>query len=131
MRKILTYLSVGLLFAVGSCEKDGEKLCTDERETASIIGDFPDSLKVGESYPLEVKYILESSCGEFDRFDIKVSEKSFIVKMITKYSGCNCNLEFKEQKTTYNIDVDYPGYYEFRFWQADTDWEVRTLKIYE
>ncbi|MEX1003264.1 MAG: hypothetical protein WDZ35_14185 [Crocinitomicaceae bacterium] len=126
---------VGYIFLVvvlfHSCQKDGTKPCTEEEKTAAILTAFPDSLKAGEAYDVNIKYVLDNSCGSFDRFEINSTEKSFDVKLIAEYEGCNCNIEFSEHQVEFTIDVDYPGVYEYRFWQADNDWDIRSITIYE
>lgn len=126
------YIILGIcLFAFAACQEDGAKPCSETKPAAAIINDFPDSLKVGVSVEINIQYVLENSCGNFDRFDITSSNKNFEVKLITKYEGCNCNLEFKEADRNFEIQVDFPGVYTYNFWQADGDFDVRSIKIYE
>lgn len=131
MKKTLFVIALGLTGILFSCDEESPKPCTEERTTASIIGEFPDSLQVGDTYDLSVQYVLDNSCGSFDRFDVSLTDQSFEVKMITKYEGCSCNLELSEETVEYEIDIDFPGTYEYRFWQADSDFDTRTLVIYQ
>lgn len=126
------YFIIGFLVGgfLTSCIDD-EKPCTEERDTAAIVTQFPDSLKVGDHYDVEISYILENSCGNFDRFEVSQMGSEIIVRMITKYEGCNCDLTFTEANTTYDITADFPGIYEYKFWQASGDYDSRTLVIYE
>ncbi|MBD3638138.1 MAG: hypothetical protein HUJ25_12370 [Crocinitomicaceae bacterium] len=130
MKKTYTVILALCVLIISACEIDGSKPCIEEKPAAAILSDFPDSLKAGDTYDLEIKFVLENSCGEFERFDVSNDEMSFDVKLMTKYEGCNCNLEFTEEVTTYKIDLDFPGVYEFNFWQSDQDFDTRTVHIY-
>ncbi|MEO9531887.1 MAG: hypothetical protein ABJG68_15960 [Crocinitomicaceae bacterium] len=124
---------IGFLAALllTSCETEGTSPCTEEREASTIISTFPDSVKAGSNYPVNVQYVTESSCGEFERFEVTQNNKSFEVKMVTKYTGCSCKLELVEHQIDYNIDIGFPGTYEFRFWLAGGDYDVRTVTVFE
>ena len=131
MKRTIYILFSLLILTVTSCEIVNPDPCSEERETAAIISYFPDSIKVGNTHTLEVAYIKESNCGEFERFDVAATDKTFEVKLITKYEGCNCNPELAEASAFFDIDLDFPGVYEFRFWQADGDYDIRTVTIFE
>lgn len=122
---------VCLMGILSSCEIDGTKPCSEERTTAALVSEFPDSLKVGTIFTLDVKYVLENSCGQFDRFDVALTDNSFEVELITKYEGCSCDLEFTEEMVSYDIDIDFPGVYEYKFWQAEGDFDSRSIVIFE
>jgi hypothetical protein len=131
---MIKYLfSIGLFAAIllTSCETEGTSPCTEERGASAIISLFPDSVQVGANHPINIQYITESSCGEFERFDVVQSDKSFEVKMITKYTGCSCKIELVEHQRDYTIDIAFPGTYEFRFWLASGDFDVRTVTVFE
>ena len=131
MRKIKAIVFLLMILALGSCELNGTSPCDEERSTAAIIAEFPDSIKVGNTHHLDITYLLESECGEFERFDITAIGKSFKVEMITKYKGCNCTPELSEAHAFFDINIDYPGIYEYKFWQAEGDYDIRTVTIFE
>lgn len=124
---------VGLLaLCEVSCSSDGAKPCFEEKPASSLLVNFPDSVKAGTTELVEVQYILESSCGEFDRFEISILDSnSFDIQLITSYTGCSCNLELIEKSTQFEVLVDYPGVYDFRFWLANGDIDVRTIKVFD
>ncbi|MCB9222857.1 MAG: hypothetical protein R2780_10960 [Crocinitomicaceae bacterium] len=130
MKKILV-IAVLLAGAFYSCKNHGNKPCSEERETAAIIGEFPDSIKADETYTLKVKYVIENSCGSFNRFEVSQMEDVFTVKLISKYEGCSCNLEFAEGSVDFDISIDFPGIYEYKFWQAEGEYDERTITVYE
>lgn len=114
-----------------SCQDEGGSPCTEERGASTIISAFPDSVEIGNVYPVNVQYVTENSCGDFERFEIMQSNKSFEVKMITKYTGCSCKIELVERQIDFDIDIAFPGTYEFRFWLAGGDFDVRTVTVFE
>jgi hypothetical protein len=130
MKKLTVAILTLVVLIVTSCD-DTTAPCIEEKPTASIIKNFPDSINVVNTHKLKVSYILENSCGKFDRFDVISTDKSYEVQMITKYEGCNCSLEFSEEETEFEINLDFPGVYEFKFWQADNDFDIRTVTIFE
>lgn len=131
MNKVIVVILALLTIGFASCEEDGAKPCTEDVTTASVLSDFPDSLKVGTTQTVSIQYVLENSCGEFDHFNVTNTDKTFEVEMITKYEGCNCNLEFSEESIDFDINIDFPGIYEYSFWLADGDYDTRSIKIFE
>lgn len=119
------------ILCLASCDKTAPSPCTEERESSTIISAFPDSVKVGANQEVLVQYVTESSCGEFERFEVVQTNKSFEVKMITKYAGCSCKLELVEHQVNFNLGIAFPGNYEFRFWLAGGDYDVRTVTVFE
>lgn len=115
---------------LGSCEKINDA-CKSEKHAAAIVFDFPDSIQTQHTYELEVHYVLDNSCGEFEGYDVTSNGNSFEVKLKTKYEGCNCSPEFIEGEEDYDIRIDLPGIYEFKFWLADNDFDAYTLKVFE
>lgn len=126
-----TLAILSFAFLVQSCQNEGTKPCTETKSASAILGEFPDTLKVGTKYNLGISYVIENSCGQFDHFDVNYSEKTYNIKLITKYEGCSCKIELEEKTIDYEIDVDFPGSYEFRFWLADGDYDSRLLSVVE
>jgi hypothetical protein len=129
--KRLLFIAILLAGLLQSCDPDNPGPCSESREAAALVTDFPDSLKVGIPHMMQIKYVLESSCGTFDYFDISQMDNSITVKLMTKYEGCNCDLQFTEHTTEFEIVIDFPGVYEYQFWQADGDYDSKTITIYE
>jgi hypothetical protein len=130
--KKLTYIGIFGAFALlSACEEEPSTPCDETKSASALIEDFPDSVKVGTVHPVDVRYILENDCGEFDHFDISQNGKSFEVTLMTKYTGCSCKLELIERETQFDIDVDFPGNYEFSFRLEDGDVDTYSLVVYE
>ena len=128
MKKLILILTLGIV--ISSCEKI-EDACSSEKPASAIIFGFPDSIEVSETYGLKVQYVLDNNCGSFDNFDIDLSDQSYEVKLMTKYEGCNCNMEFEEDSVEFAVRVDSPGIYEFKFWLSDVDFDTYSLKVYD
>jgi len=131
MKKIAYIAFFSALTIMTACEEEPSTPCDETKSASALVEDFPDSVKVGTVHPVTVNYILENDCGEFDHFDISQNGKSFAITLITKYSGCSCKLELIERETTFNVDVDFPGNYEFSFRLEDGDLDTYSLLVYE
>lgn len=131
MKKITYITSLVFFLAIVGCEEEPATPCDESKSASALVQDFPDSVKVGTVYPVEVQYILENDCGEFDHFAINQDGKSFEIELMTRYTGCSCKLELIERTTSFNIDVDFPGNYEFNFKLADGDVDTYSLLVYE
>ena len=128
MKKLLYILTIAVVFT--SCEEI-EDACASEKPASAIIFEFPDSIEASETYELNVQYVLDNNCGSFDKFDIVAFDHAYEVKLMTKYEGCNCNMEFQEESVDFDVRVDEPGVYEFKFWLADNDFDTYSLKVYD
>jgi len=128
--KKLIYIAGIIAFIVVSCDK-ANPVCSETIKTSSLAIDFPDSVKAGENFQLDVKYILENSCGEFDSFEVSQVDNATQIILYAKYDGCNCTLEFQERKGTFDIMVGQPGFYEYQFWVAENEWDTYILKVYQ
>lgn len=133
MKKTIQILTVGLLtlpLLLSSCDK-GSPVCEETKKTSAIVFDFPDSVSTSETFDLEVKYVLDNSCGEFDSFEIVSDDNETQVTLYAMYEGCNCNLEFEERSQTYPIQIPQEGFYQYSFWVDEDVWESYSLKVYE
>ena len=131
MKKLVIILLIGFTFVLEACKKDGEKPCEDTKSASALIVDFPDSVKVGTVQNVNVQYVLENSCGAFDHFEVSFANNVYEVKLITKYQGCNCVIELIDRSVDYEINIDFPGVYEIKFWLADEEYDSRTIIVYE
>jgi len=119
------------LVSLSACEDATTKPCSEERTASAIISEFPDSIKVGEIENVSIKFILENSCGDFDRFEILHTDQVYKVCLITVYEGCNCAQEFYEETVEFDIDIDFPGSYEFKFWVGEEEYESYAITVFE
>jgi hypothetical protein len=128
--KHIVVISILALLSFASCEK-GTTPCVETRAASAILSDFPSEIKVGTVQTIEIQYILENSCGEFDHFEITQNGSAFDVSIVNRYEGCSCKLEFIERSAFFDIDIDFPGVYQFNFWLADGDYDSRTITVFE
>ncbi len=129
MRRGLIIVSL-LALATVSCEKI-KNSCKETKNASSLIVSFPDSIKVAETYYLEVRYVLDNSCGEFKSFEIESGAGTTDIAISTQYEGCNCEQVLVERTSTFPIHISTAGIYYYRFWLANTDWDEHTLKVYQ
>lgn len=123
------YLSIFILaFVIQSCQPITE-VCEEEKDASAIIYTFPDSIYAGVGYDLSVHYIIENSCGTFLAFDDSVYDNTTEVKVRLNYEGCNCNLNFVEDSMNYTLFQDTAGYYNYKFYVGNTDFDSYILKV--
>jgi len=129
MKKVIVILSI-LLVATASCEKL-QNGCKETKNASSLILSFPDSVEVAETFYLDVRYVLDNTCGEFETFEISSGQGTIDVSVVTKYEGCNCEQQLIERTSTYPIHISVAGIYQYRFWLSGQDWDEYTLKVYQ
>jgi hypothetical protein len=131
MRKMKLNLLIGLLaFLAISCGK-AKNDCYEEKYTSAFIVNAPDSLAVGELFLLEINFLVENSCGEFNRIEATKVDNTIEGRLITVYEDCNCDEEFEEKETQYPIQFDEVGEYQLKFWVAENEFDVYNLSVYE
>jgi hypothetical protein len=131
MKKLGLAILLLTIVSLSACEDATTKPCSEERTASAIISDFPDSIKVGVVEHVAIKFILENSCGDFDRFELTNTDEVYKVCLITTYEGCNCTQEFSEESVEFDIDIDFPGSYEFKFWVAEEEYESYGITVFE
>jgi hypothetical protein len=129
MKKGFVILGV-LILSASSCEKL-QNGCKETKNASSLIVSFPDSIKVAETFYLDVRYVLDNTCGEFETFEINSDQGTIDVSIVTKYEGCKCEQQLIERTSTYPIHISVPGIYHYRFWLSGEDWDEYTLKVYQ
>jgi len=123
-------IAFAAILSLTACEK-GTTPCIETKSASAIVTEFPETIKAGTIQTIEIKYILESDCGEFDHFEITQDGPAFNVAIVTKYEGCTCDLQLKERSAFFDVDIDFPGTYKFNFWLSDGDYDSRTVTVFE
>lgn len=130
LKNISLYLSCSVCITfLASCDEVGD-MCTETKDGSALVSYFPDSLIAGESEEIYLNYIIENSCGDFDKIEETQIDSIVDVRLKVKYEGCNCNLEFVEDSVLYNIKQDSTGIYEYRFYLGETDYESYFLEVH-
>ncbi|OIQ27082.1 MAG: hypothetical protein BM555_06235 [Crocinitomix sp. MedPE-SWsnd] len=124
-------IAIVAILSLSSCDKGTTSPCIETKSASAIVTEFPETIKAGTIQTVEIKYILESDCGEFDHFEISQDGPAFNVEIVTKYQGCTCDLQLKERSAFFDVDVDFPGTYKFNFWLSDGDYDSRTVTVFE
>ncbi|MCH2236078.1 MAG: hypothetical protein MK078_17735 [Crocinitomicaceae bacterium] len=113
-----------------SCDKI-DTACDEIKPTSALVDSLPDSIKVGEPYIVNIDYVLENSCGSFEKFETTNTGDKLQIQLITKYAGCNCDQTFSEELAQFNLLLEYPGYYSIEFWEDDDDYNTFLIKAFE
>ncbi len=127
MKKLI--ITIVCLAAIAMSCKKGNTVCEETVKTATLVIDFPDSVQANEQFRLDVKYILDNSCGKFDSYDVNQVDNITQITMYAKYEGCNCNLQFVEGEGQFDIMIGQQGLYEYQFWIAENEWDTYSLKV--
>ncbi|MFT4600379.1 MAG: hypothetical protein ACI857_000553 [Arenicella sp.] len=130
MKKYLLIALIGFC-GLSSCNKGATSPCVETKSASAIVSEFPETVKVGTVQTIEIKYIIESNCGDFEHFEVTQDGAAFNVAIVTKYEGCSCKLELVERSAFFDVDIDFPGVYQFNFWLADGDFDSRTVTVFE
>lgn len=113
-----------------SCDKI-DNVCEKEKPTTTFLIDYPDTVSINQQFIAEASYLLESSCGEFERFDGLLVGNLLTVKLIVKYKGCACEQKFLKKTINYPITFTEVGTYELRFWIAEGEYESNYIHVIE
>ena len=131
MKKVI-YIATAI-FAVSfqlSCDKI-DTACDEIKPTSALVDSLPDSIKVGEPYTIYVDYVLENSCGSFEKFETTNTGDKLQIQLITKYEGCNCDQTFTEEVAQFDLLLEAPGYYSIEFWEDEDDYNSFLVKGFE
>lgn len=114
--------AITLITQIG-CDKI-DTACDQIKPTSALVDSLPDSISVGQPYTINVNYVLENSCGSFDKFETTNTGDKLQVQLITKYEGCNCDQSFSEEVAQFNLTLEYPGNYSIEFWEDEDDYNT-------
>jgi hypothetical protein len=128
MRKIIYFLLFGTILPFLACEKK-QNSCEEEKLSAVFLMDYPDTVYVNQTFSVKTDYLIENTCGMFERFEGELNENVLNVKLIVKYSGCSCTEEFIEKSVNYPITFIEAGDYELRFWLSENDYDSYFIHV--
>lgn len=121
-RLIFAFLA---LITMNSCSVDDDTTNTSY-ELAEITGhNLPDNFVVGETYSIEIDYVLPSECNTFVAVDARRAgstgpERRQIyigaVSIVNTSSNCDPNVEGDEGSSNFSITIDEDEAYTFYFW---------------
>ena len=123
---------IGAVIALSTqigCDKI-DTACDQTKPASALVESLPDSIPVGQPYTITVKYVLENSCGSFEKFETTNTGDKLQVQLITKYEGCNCDQSFSEEIAQFNLTLEYPGIYSIEFWEDEDDYNTFLVKGY-
>lgn len=123
MKKIVFALMV--LVAMSSCSVDDDASNTSY-ELAEITGNsLPDEFVFGETYSIEIDYLLPSECNSFVAVDARRAgstsqERTQIyigaVTTVNNSANCDPNVSGNEGSSNFSITIDEDEDYTFYFW---------------
>lgn len=104
-----------LATSLSSCSSDdgGETIIIKNSYLTSVDG--PVTGTVNQEITLTTKYVIENSCGQFEKFNEVQNGNSKTIDVQVKYTGENCTTASTEVTTPYKFTVIAPGTYTFKF----------------
>jgi hypothetical protein len=91
---------------------------------------IPATVTVGEPIRIEITYLVNNSCGQFDRLtseDNGADNMTFYV--YSKNEGTSCQGTVMELTTDYSFTPSRKGIHNFRFWQAPEQFLIKTFEV--
>ncbi|SDS39972.1 hypothetical protein [Gramella sp. MAR_2010_147] len=122
--KRLLFAMMALLM-LGSCSVDNDTPNT-KFELAEITGnDLPDSFRFGESYSINIDYVLPSECNSFAGVDARRAGTSQeertqiyigVVTRVNNSTNCDAGDTDIQGSSNFSISIDATEDYTFYFW---------------
>ena len=113
MRKLLQFILV--LFVFISCNKNSDNQCIEYKEALVTKAEAPSTGKVNEDVLVKVEAILNSGCGDFEKFEQDSDGLIRNVNVIAKYTGCVCTEIAPIVNENYILNTPNAGNYILKF----------------
>lgn len=123
MKRLIFAFVALILFS--SCSIDDDTTPTSY-ELAEITGNnLPDSFVLGETYSIEIDYVLPSECNTFAQVDARRAgstgeeRRQIYIGVITTINtspNCDPNVPGEEGSSNFSITIDENEAYTFYFW---------------
>lgn len=111
MRKVLQFLLI--LIVTISCNKNNQ--CIEYKEALVTKAEAPSVGKVDEDVLVKVEAILNSGCGQFDKFEQDSDGLIRNISVIAKYTGCICTEIAPIVNENYILNTPNAGIYILKF----------------
>lgn len=121
VKKIVSLLFLFVLLISCSIDNESVKYHLEFLKIESV--DLPDTLILGETHEIVVRYKKPSSCHTFNTFyyDKYLNERTIAVQcIVTERNDC-ITLDEEIEEAKLNFYVTNNGSYIFKFWQGEDD----------
>ncbi len=125
--RLILYIFFSILI---SCTNDDPE-CIGYRNEYVTEVNAPSAGKINETVDIEIDFVVNSGCGNFDRFLERGSEQSKIIEVQAKYEGCICPQVTRTITTVYEFIPLSTGKHELKFKSGENEFTIVNLIITE
>ncbi|CAM4348090.1 hypothetical protein [Gillisia limnaea] len=126
--RLILYLFLAILI---SCTNDDPKECIGYRNEYVTEVNAPSSGKINEAVEIEIDFVVNNGCGNFEKFLESGSEQSKTIEVQAKYEGCICPQVTRTITAVYEFIPLSTGEYELKFKSGETEFTTVNLIITE
>lgn len=124
----LLAISAFFLLTAFRCSKE-EPMPPIERPAPVSSVHVPATATVGEPIRVEITYLVNNSCGQFDRITKEENVDNYTFYVYSRNEGTSCQEVVRELTVDYNFTPTRKGIHNFRFWQAPEQFLTKTFDV--
>lgn len=116
LKNILKIALLPIIMVFTSCDVSDDGSFETTVLASIISADVPETMQIGETYPIEITYSKDSDCHTFLRFDYQKNENTVFVSAVSSYvQESNCSIESTEEIKEIEFENDYEQDFVFKF----------------
>lgn len=126
-----TFLLVSLAM-IASCDissDDNERVCSYISGVGVSEVRGPNTANVNEEITLDVAFVVQNSCGGFQKFHQTQTGNDIILTVNAIYEGCDCEDTPELIDTTYKFKALSAGVYNLKFKKTNTEFITHTVTV--
>ncbi len=127
MRKIFFLISIFYFFL--SCNKSKDNQCIVYKDAMVSKAEAPLTGKVNEDILVKVEAILNSGCGQFEKFEQDSEGLIRNINFKAKYTGCICTEIAPIVNENYILNTPQAGIYILKFKTYDNEFIELNIEI--
>lgn len=113
-----------------SCSSDddsGNSQTTQKEFVTAVTG--PTTGTVNQELTLNVTFVIDNSCGQFNKFIVATSGNTNTIEVEAKYTGNNCGTTPSTKTQPYKFTANQAGTYTLKFKKSATEFITQTVVI--
>lgn len=125
---VVLFLSIALI----SCSNDDDNSTPSPVTKSALVTVItgPETGKINEELSLDVTFIAENACGQFDRISEVMINKVKGLQVEVKYPSEVCTQQVPEpKKTVYKFKSAEKGTFEIKFKKSETEFLIHKVVI--
>lgn len=116
--------------ALTSCSNDddsGNSQTTQKEFVTAVTG--PTTGTVNQEVTLNVTFVVDNSCGAFNKYIVATSGNTNTIEVEVKYTGNNCGTTPSTKTQPYKFTANQAGTYTLKFKKSATEFITQTVVI--